>query len=251
LYSQYQAKKAAKKAEKENRRMAAWNALMQAAAGGIPQNDFRASPEPQIDYGGALATLGSGVSAAGGALAEHDYKQQLITMKQAQATAAAQQQGIENGLNMRRVVADEGRAAEAVRSNKASENQAWQNNMRQESQNMSAFERNVQNDTNDAEFKRKQLDLEGRKIDLLSGREKVKPGTLSEAELVRIATAKKEEDPIAALVAGQMGKPVPSGFKNPDSARKKAIQRLMTDYNWSEQDAGDLLGNSNDPMGLR
>ena len=250
LYSQNEAKKAAKKAEKENRRMAAWNALMQAAAGGIPQNDFRASAEPQVD-GGALAQLGSGVTAAGGVLAENDYKTQLIKMKQDQAKAAAAQQGISNGFESQRINLDQAKAAETARANKANENQAWANNMRQESQNMNNFERNMQNDAAENDCRAQMLQIQKERTAAIAGKPVAKTGQMSEGELVRIATGKKEEDPIAVLVAGQMGKPAPSGYKSPESARKRAIQLLKDRYGWDDQQASDLLSIDSDPMGLR
>jgi hypothetical protein len=251
LWSQSKDKQAAKKADRENRRRAAQNAIMQAAAGAVPNNSYQSQAIPEVNYAGALAGAASGIAANQQAKNDEDYRQQILKIKQDQATAAATQQAVDNGLNTRRVVASEGLAAETVRANKERENSALRTDTRLNVGRMDDFERNFQNDTNDAEFKRKQLDLEGRRLDIAAARGTPKTGQLSEAELVRIATAKKEEDPIAALVAGQMGRPAPTGYKNPDSARKKAIERLKTDYNWSEQDAGDLLGNSSDPMGLR
>jgi len=71
---------------------------------------------------------------------------------------------------------------------------------------------------------------------------------------VRIATARKEEDPIATILAKQNGQPAPSGYKSPDSARKKAVNLLKSRYGWDDQTADDLLGSgsgSTDPLGLR
>ena len=251
LWSQNEAKKAAKKAEKENRKTAAWNALMQAAAGAVPQNDFRASAEPQVDYGGALATMGGGVAAFGNAVGQNDYKNELLKIKQGQAAAEANQQGIANQFEGRRIAVDEGRAAEQARANKATLDAQWNRDMQKASEGRSDFMRTENRDAADQDYRSQVLQIQRERTAAVASKEKATPGQLSEAELVKIATAKKEEDPIAFLVSQQMGKTAPSGYKSPDSARKRAIQLLQDRYGWGAQESGDLLGNSNDPMGLR
>lgn len=163
LYSQNQAKKAAKRAEEENRRTAAWNALMQAAAGGVPQNNFQASAMPQVDYGGAVSQLGSGLVQAGSLMADRDYKNQLLTMKARQAAEA-------NAQEDRRIKVAETTAANTAEYQKGMLDNAWQARMGRDLDRMNQFEADERAADDLKAWREKQYNLEKDKIAAIANR---------------------------------------------------------------------------------
>lgn len=243
LYSQNQAKKAAKRAEEENRKTAAWNALMQAAAGGVPQNGFQASAIPQVDYGGAVSQLGAGVMSAGNMLADRDYKTQLMALRMKQASDAS-------ALDERRIKVAETTADNTAQYRKGMLDNAWQARTGRDLDRMNQFEADERAADDLRKWREDQLKLGRERIAAEASKEKAIPGQISEGAALSGVVGRKEADPMAALLAGMTKQPVPSGYKMSDAARKKYAKLLKERFNWSDEDLSDLLSNEADPLGI-
>ena len=242
LYGQSNDRKEAKKADEENRRQAAWNALMQAAAGGVPQNTYKAEAIPGVNWGGALSNMGGALAAYQGAKQDQDYRTQLLAMKQAQATNAENQQGIEN------TRADTALAMQAARDG-AAESSALDNWMAKLDANSN--DASKQNDTayNDEmsridlnDWRDKQLQVKREQIAAGAGKKPVGDATFS--KLHDIAYGTKDQDVLSAILAKQSGIPIPSGSKYSAAEQAKARKRLLEEYDWEDTPAsdGDSLG---------
>ncbi len=251
MYQQNQDKKKAERADEENRRIAAWNALMTAAAGGTPQNTYRASAIPGVDYGGAISTAGSVVNSYNQNKEQQDYKQQLLKMRQDQQAATEAQQGIVNANEGRRITIAEGSAASDAAYKKELTNNAWYDRTGKDLDRANQFER----DEKDAEDLRKwredQLKVKREQIAAVAGKEKSMPGAITEGQAVNIITGKKENDPTTVMLATQLKQPVPTGYTHSTRARKTMAKLLKERRGWSDDEVNALLDETDaDPLGI-
>lgn len=251
MYQQNRDRQAAKAAEEENRRIAAWNALMTAAAGGTPQNSYRASAIPSVDYGGAISTAGSVVNSYNQNKEQEAYKQQLLKMRQDQQTAAATQQGIVNANEGRRITIAEGAAKETADYHKAQTNNAWMERTGKDLDRMNRYERDEQDAADLRDWREKQLKVRRDQIAAMAGKEKSMPGEITEGQAVNIITGKKENDPTTVMLATQLKQPVPTGYTHSTRARKTMAKLLKERRGWSDDEVNALLDETDaDPLGI-
>lgn len=247
----YEADRARKKAHQERddeRRAAAWNALMQAAAGGVPQYSPRPIPEAEpYSWSGAANGLVNTIAQ------DQQKTQQEADKVKAEAKAneaesyRRQQDAEALRLRERAAVSDESRLAETVRANKAQELRAWSRDL-QDTADRSA----TRTDAilkGSGEDERWLMDYQLRKQALeqkaAEAANKGPTGDMTEKALADIAYSTEGDDlagQIARLEAGRGGKPVPPPkFKYPDAARSQALRKLRERYGWPDE-AG-LSGN--------
>lgn len=87
LFSQAKARREAKKAAAEQARRDAFHSLMVAAGGGTPSAPTPIDPAPVVDYGGAVANMGSLMMQSGQANKENALKERQLNIAQSEADA--------------------------------------------------------------------------------------------------------------------------------------------------------------------
>lgn len=251
IWQQYRDRKEAKKAEEENKRIAAWNALMQAAAGGVPQNSYRATAIPGVDYGSAVSAAGGVVNAYNENKDQNAYKQQLLDMRKTQAEAAATQQGIVNANEERRIGIAEGAAQDNAQYRKAMMNNAWQERTGKDLDRMNSFEADQRSADDLKKWREDQLKLRREELAAAAGKEKATPGEITEGQAVNIISGRKENDPTSVMLATSLKQKPPTGYTHSEKTRRTMAKLLKERRGWSDEDVRALLDdNENDPLGI-
>jgi hypothetical protein len=243
LMGQSKSRSEAKKADRENRKTAAWNALMQAAAGATPQNNYQAQPAPQVDWGGAVGQIAGAVGAYQG---YQDNKQrearqdklesEMMTLRerqvanQEQSTTNAenryQQQRFDDNIDQWAASAQaradaSGREVQGMLNPGISDDQKW---------------------LDEQALRRERLQIEREKMAAGAPGEKRPSGSMSEKDLVAIYSGRKEDDLMSQIIAKQNGVKPSSGYKYSGAERLKARRRLMDEYGWKDDELEDPLG---------